>query len=362
VGRATVAPAGVKSVVGGKDVPVVLEEWPVVFVDGGPAEPPGIDPVATRGLGLPVFSPDGSRLAWVVLDASTKEGFFSGTEATVRGAVVVDGKGSETWAGEATKAGSQGDECRGEASPVRSPTVVPAFVGGIHPCWAGVSSPVFSPDSKQVAWAARIGARSYAVIRDGKAVAGPPLTALLGPPVFSASGKLAWAGRGNGELLVIVDGEVLYREPDRAGSFVQDLTFSPDGAHLAFFTGTGDPRGKAPRRVVRDGVAGPTEMMQPPRSEAESAYLSLGSSDDRRPRPGPLRFSDDGAHLAWIRSRLDRILGESVVLDGKPGPGYAFVDPASLKFGPDGRVSYRAFRARGSFDVTQPRTPVAPTP
>lgn len=352
VGRATLAPAGRKALSDGKEVPLVLPDWPAVFVDGKPQEPDGIDPVATDGMGLPVFSPDGSRIAWVVVGASSKEGFFSGKEVTFRSAVVVDGKGSKTWAGDAWKGGSRSEDCPDAASRSLSKTLVPAILGEIQPCWAGVSSPVFSPDGKGVAWTARSGANSYVVIRDGEAAAGPAMTAVFGSPVFSSAGRLAWAGRGNGEIFVAVDGEIVYREPDRPRSFVHALTFSPDGAHLAFFTGTGEVFGKSPRRLVRDGVAGPIETIGPPVFELGS--LLVVGPGDAAPPSKPMTFSDDGAHLAWVRNMPGGKADFSVVLDGKAGPTYTFVDPQSLRFGPYGRVSYRATRGTQSFDVTQP--------
>lgn len=352
VGRATLAPAGRKAISDGKEVPLVFPDWPAVFVDGKPQEPVGIEPFHTQALGLPVFSPDGTRIAWVVVGASLKEGFFSGKEVTFSSAVVVDGKGSRSWSGDTWKGGSRSEECPDATSRAVSKTVVPAILSEILPCWAGVSDPVFSPDGRRVAWTARTGAKSYVVIRDGEAAAGPAMATVFGLPVFSSAGRLAWAGRGNGEVFVAIDGEVVYREPDRPQSFVHALTFSPDGAHLAFFTGTGEVFGKSPRRLVLDGVAGPIETIGPPVYQLGSLLL-VGPGEASTPSK-PMTFSDDGAHLAWIRNVPVGKADFSVVLDGRAGPTYTFVDPVSLRFGPDGRVSYRATRGTQSFDVTQP--------
>ena len=250
--------------------------------------------------GIPVFSPDGSTVAYVAQDK-------------LRGklCVVVNGKAGE-----------------------------------LHDAVDGRFF-TFSADSKHMAYAAMEGAKQFRVV-DGKR--GPGFDGIGIDFVFSADGKrTAYAGQNGQDWFLVVDGKA---EAKIEGVVDGTLTFSPDGKRLACAVAKPDRSayiladGKA--GPVHDSIGGSAPSAPAPNQASTYAVGSktsvLFSPDSRRiaylAHSGPTRkiyvngkaedvemdflvggmvFSDDSKRLAYGGRRGNRFF---LVLDGKQGDEY----------------------------------------
>jgi hypothetical protein len=216
----------------------------------------------------PIFSPDGSRLAYV------------GAESKTKMHVVVDGHIGPAWH-------DLWDELAFSADGRRFAYIAQEVTGGPlrrQTAWRPVidgasrrsfdeiaSSPRFSPDG-QVAFAGRTGPTWFMVVDDEPGLAFDG----VGPPVWSATGRLAYTIRTGGEMAVVVDGTVgprVSRLSDSDGKFIW---FSPDGQHVVYLGVVGDSL-----HAVVDGRFGPpTGGLAHPTFTADSVSF-LGLRDDR---------------------------------------------------------------------------------
>ena len=168
--------------------------------------------------------------------------------------------------------------------------------------------PIFSPDSQRIAFMARRTGSELMVI-DG--VEGKPyanLNTASPPKVFSPNSKrVAYAAQTKaGKWVAVVDGA----ESEPADK-VDSLLFSPDSQHLIYRAVRGSDS-----FVVLDGVEGPAFA---------GVEIWVGKHGC---------FSPDGKRSAYlVRTKL----GEAVVVDGQPGAQHKEVDLSSLVFSPDSR-------------------------
>lgn len=318
--------------------------WHMV-IDGvpGPAHP-GVDRQQVAGRTLPraLFSWNGERLAYMV----TAKG---------RGAIVVDGKehssysrvlgfrfsaDSKRYAYVAIEGAGGGARGRividGEPGPVfRQP--------GPESQPGGVTRPSFSWDGAHVAYAAQKSKDSALVLVDHVSLPGLALQSVLAGPSYGPGGRLALLGwqeeGGKPRIVEVVDGKIVRGfASERGMNFAEQITFSPDGARLAYVLGRGGAMfmmggnaGRARRRVVVDGVEGTTY-----------------DADDL----ADLTWRGDGASLAY---RVRRLKGgkDFVVLDGQAGPQYDEVFAGRLRIDDQGRAVYLARSDRRLLRVVQ---------
>jgi hypothetical protein len=235
----------------------------------------------------PVFSPDGSRVAFAEVEFKGTKGFSSAPEFS--GRVYVDQKPGSAY----TVRGGMG-------GPTLGDNEFPIILRGLHPAWAGVSAPVFSPDSQH----------------------------------------MACVGHAEGQTVVVLDGAITARLPGTKNDFAELLTFSPDSRHLAFVTGSAKPAywtgldTHARRRVIVDGVAG---------REYDASSIEC------------LVFSADSRHVGYIVYPHGGFTTKAVaVLDEKESRIYNVVYSKTFRFSGADRVSYVALdEERGFFRVTQ---------
>ena len=223
----------------------------------------------------------------------------------------------------------------------------------------------FSPDSRHVAYLGRRGG-TMLVVRDGvehKAKAW--IEGLTHPPVFSPDSKrLAWvAARGkpgyNTRQSVVVDG-VAGREYDAVGP--GSLVFSPDSkrvAYTAYVKGKGQcividqAEGTWHQGIPHDGRAvfspDSKRMAYPAERGEERVVVVDGKAQNVYTwlDPGSIVFSPDSRRLAYVaieRGILDD--RHIVVVDGRRGKLDANASITALTFSPDSkRVAYIVWRS-----------------
>ena len=152
-----------------------------------------------------------------------------------------------------------------------------------------IHSPVFSPNSRTLVYAARFSTKWFIVHEDRKI---GKVYDEVGTPVFSLDGRnLAYPAKADGKWSVVRG----RKQEDLSFDAVRAVRFSPDGRLLAFAGGTG-----AKWRVVCEGRKGPE-------------YDDIGWVD----------FSADGRHLAYTARRgHNRWM---MVVDGVEGLTHASV-------------------------------------
>ena len=290
-------------------------------------------------LGSFSFSPDGNNLIFtmlqggqwstVVLDGhsgvridTNRGNLTSGTtskhvvhidQVGKRFSVVVDGKASA--------------ECDDYFGPVFSPdskrvaygirqkglwSVV--LEGNTGAEYGAISSLVFSPDSKRVAYAAGT-RKSWMIIVDGQVYAedaGRPLEMVsIGDPTV----------KGHGLNSSVVSGQHVFSH-DMAWS--PEVSFSPDSKRVAYTAETGE--GMKRSRVVVDGNA----------SQGFHRVISP-------------TFSPDGKHIAYVAiTTLFKSLTPkwSMVVDDQVSPEYNSI-LSSPAFSPDGSLEFLAVKGAG---------------
>ena len=288
----------------GKRLALIVQEegqqW--IVLDG--TDQPKYEAVVPAGL---AWSPDGSRLAYVAVAAR-------GTEKKV--VVVVDGK--------------EMVECE-EASP-----------------------PVFSPDSKRVAFSV-VNAGRMRIHVDGQP--GPEYDSVAATPIIFSpdSRRLAYAARRidpadsrKSRYFYVLDGQEqpAYDQLVRGGAL-----FSPDSREFSFAA----LRGNRIVFVIR-GIEGrdyeDVKMAQYSPDGSRLAYLGLRDGrayvvvNNRESGPyhtvSSLMFSPDGSRMAYVAQRERTV---SVIVNDVPQKEYTGIVPTTLAFSPDGRhLAYQAQR------------------
>jgi Tol biopolymer transport system component len=275
----------------------------------------------------PVFSPDGTRIAYVLGNQ------LSPLRAPVNVPLV------ELIAPTASMANPKG------LGPQIAARQGPPFE-------VLLSRPIFSADGElsYTAWRTGTGFRAGAtgsvieVVGDTiltRPVPSRPNVGLSSTKIFGGSRTLGPAYSGDGRhvaYLVQVDGsleEWLDGAPVRRTVLPKDggaemLTLSYDGRHLAYLQFD-----KGGSRMILDGVV----VFDAPHPRNTEEFGS----------PRSLLLSADGAHFAFSQARGRRgvsILGMRVVLDGRPGPDVGWAE--GLVLSPDGsQVAYVAGQGSG---------------
>jgi len=209
-----------------------------------------------------------------------------------------------------------------------------------------VWSLAISPDGRHVAYSVALSAggegltEGQVVVVDGKE--GPTYDLIQGTPVFSPdSRRVAYVGSKDGRLRVVLDGKE-YKEYPLHGIDEKSLTFSPDSRRFAYIGVTGEKD----RFVVIDRkecekyrhVEAPVFSADSKRLAYVAVHHSGGNSVVVNGEIGPkydmileMSFSLDGKRLTYMAQRE---FGWSVVLDGRElGEGtYPVFSPDSKRF------------------------------
>lgn len=267
----------------------------------------------------PVFSPDSRRFA------------YSAEKRWNRGmCVVVDGKEQKTYnqiVGEVFSSDSK--RLAYKAMTLRNPNAKRpvwdfAVIDGreeLQYDYAG--EPVFSPDSKHYAYrAVDVASNKQLLVLDGAPVRCGRAVPDHSPCFSPDSRHLACLAHKERTWMILMDGAVLDKD---AGEFTRGLTFSPDGAYVAYVS---HDEGDTYSTIVVNG-------------HPVKAYESV--------HEGP-KFSPDGKRLAYVISRA----GKYVPVFGKfEGPAYdQFINCdffRSTRATHESRLSSFAFDERGVF-------------
>ena len=195
--------------------------------------------------------------------------------------------------------------------------------------WGSVGRPVFSPDSRRLAYAADdgdIGRAGDWYVVCGSAKSGPYND--VGTPVFSPdSRQLAHTAWRDGKWFVVLDGKELSQ-----WTRVQTPVFAPAGRNLAYVAALQNRW-----FVVRNEKGSPSyDAVGTPAFSPDGKHLAYWGTrkgetwltcDDRKCSPFGgadgvflwLGFSTDSRHLAGVVRRAD---GDRVVCDGVEGPAH----------------------------------------
>jgi len=163
--------------------------------------------------------------------------------------------------------------------------------------------------------------------------------------LFSPDGKhVAYWGRKGGWFSLVVDGKEIWQQNEGP----RPLQFTPEGAHVVHVQNrssgarvlvdtTPDAGEYDDVREPRVGVGGRCGYVAR-RGFQEMAVVD-GAEGPRFDRVDTPAFSDDGTHVAytaWTGSRA------RVIADGRPGPEFDAVIPGGPAYRPDGTLEYLA--------------------
>ena len=324
-----------------------------------------------RHPGARSFSPDGQRVAYVgrrrnkfVVVLDEKEGtpfdivggigFSSDSRRfAYAGADVNRGFGKQKAVGRATIDGTAGPTFEGaqigsllknfatSSTPYLLVGYLPQLLSDTH----GVTAPVFSPDGRRVAYAARRDKETSTVIVDGEP--GPVLPSIVAGPVFSPDSQHVAVVISEGDAkILVVDGVKTAGSAASGTDFIVDLAFAANnrrGAYIGIDGGNMYEQGytrRARRRVYVDGTPGP---------EYNALYL------------GQLQFTPDGAHITYVVGLSEKPTRVAfVVVDRLEGKRYDDIfSPVRVNEGARA-IIYTAQAGRRLFRVTQPLEQTAP--
>ena len=300
------------------------------------AEKLGAAETAVPFLTVRVSSLYGCRLAY--LDAGATLGSVK---------VVVDGKSDPEYDGIMDRNPVFSEDTKHVAYAARKADQWFVVVDGkIGPKWDMLleNSLVLSEDGKHCAYVAKK-ERSWFVVLDDKV--SPPYEEVGGAPKFSKDGQhVAYAAQNNGKQFVVLDGKPC-PEYDGIGA----VALSPDGQRLAY---AGQQDGL--QFVVVDGKKSPGyggvyfETLQFSADSKHVAYAAergmnrfvvvdgKNGSDYEGIVRGTLRISGDGSRVAFVARKGEKLVQ---VIDGKEDPEYDKVEAAF--FSENGkRVAYVA--------------------
>lgn len=267
----------------------------------------------------PVFSPDSNRIAFVA-------------KVGGRYSVVVDGQIGPGYDGIANPAllfrmiadkGEMpgGETAGGVAGAIMMGLFAKVWYMAIDPVTYDLyknenrPAPVFSPDSKRVAYVAKNDKR-WVVVVDGQA--GPEFDRISGFPIFGPDSKhFAYTGVLNKKNKLVVDGKEIGADYEQSAQ----PAFSPDGTRLAYLADQGKES-----FVVLDG--------QP--CAGVGGFVG-----------GPVAFSPDGKHLTYIAGKRKKT---SFMVDGQAVADYVGFNQLlySPQISPDGkRMAYVNDLSRG---------------
>jgi Tol biopolymer transport system component len=278
-----------------------------------------------------VLSADGSHYAYVEPRHANQRAVVDGKPGAEFDSVDLDGSAftpdGQRFAYKAVKGGKPLVVVDGEAAAEFDGTGITNVPGNSKAFF-------FSPDGKRLAYVS-----GEAVVVDGKV--GTAYSSIATSPIFSADSKsVAYVARKGSSNAVVVDGQ-----PGPSYDKVDFLSFSRDGDHLAYAARTGTNES-----LVVDGRATPVDgSIIDARDGVFYASVSPGpigrDRADYTPL-GALALSPDGTRVAYVACKGFG-LGipaptYAIVVDGKPGP-WRDTSPSNLVFSPDGkRLAYAA--------------------
>jgi hypothetical protein len=175
---------------------------------------------------------------------------------------------------------------------------------------------VYSPDARHLAYAAQIG-NKWTVVLDGKE--GKQYSGKITSIIFSPdSTRMAYIARvGKQGFVVVVDGT-----EGKLYEGISDLAFSPDSKRLVY---------KASADAIANGTLNATWIVVLDGAE-QSKWIAS---------PGPVLFSPDSAHAAFLGRPASAGFGVCAILDDAAGKSYDIItDPV---FSPDSQhLTYAA--------------------
>jgi Tol biopolymer transport system component len=315
----------------------------VIIVDNGAESKPYGNVID----GTLAFSPDSKRLAFVAEPLRPQRPGDSGKEQRLPFfLVVVDGVESQEYMGinKAAPVFSPDSKHVAYAAPVEKwskwTIVLDGVEGKKHDAKIDEHSLVFSPDSSRLACAAK-----QIVILDD--IEGEAYDSVAFPVFSPDSKRIAYAACSEGKYLVVTDGTPQGPAKGKAYDGIEDITFSPDSSRLVHLAKHGEKV-----LAVTDGA------------ESNEYPEIVKTSFGKAPR---FIFSPDGKHLAYAASMggYEASTTWFLVLDGVESKPYRchpdYVKRTVIGFTPDSKHSiyFVAHDDKSLIVVDGMETPVA---